>query len=63
MFDVIGLTGGTLRCDAITHAAQEFPSSILATRYMGLAKTRLQHLITAVALNVVRLGAWWLGTP
>ena len=32
-------------------------------RYRGLAKTRLQHLITAVALNVVRLGEWWLGTP
>jgi hypothetical protein len=30
---------------------------------MGLAKTHLQHLITAVALNVVRLGEWWLGTP
>jgi len=33
------------------------------TRYMGLAKTHLQHLISAVALNVVRLGACWLGTP
>jgi transposase len=33
------------------------------TRYMGLAKTHLQHLITAVALNVLRLGEWWLGTP
>jgi len=30
---------------------------------MGLAKTHLQHLLTAVALNVVRLGEWWLGTP
>jgi len=28
----------------------------------GLAKTHLQHLLTAVALNVVRLGEWWLGT-
>jgi transposase len=32
-------------------------------RYRGLAKTHLQHLITAVALNVARLGEWWLGTP
>jgi transposase len=32
-------------------------------RYTGLAKTHLQHLLTAVALNVVRLGEWWLGTP
>jgi transposase len=29
-------------------------------RYVGLAKTRLQHLATAAALNVVRLGAWLL---
>jgi hypothetical protein len=28
-----------------------------------MAKTHLQHLLTAVALNVVRLGEWWLGTP
>lgn len=28
-------------------------------RYVGLAKTRLQHILTAAALNVVRLGAWW----
>jgi transposase len=31
-------------------------------RYRGLAKTHLQQLITAVALNVARLGEWWLGT-
>jgi transposase len=29
-------------------------------RYVGLAKTRLQHLATAAALNVVRVGAWLL---
>lgn len=27
-------------------------------RYVGLAKTRLQHLLTATGLNVLRLGAW-----
>jgi transposase len=32
-------------------------------RYIGLAKTHLQHLATATALNVVRLGEWWMGTP
>jgi Transposase DDE domain len=31
--------------------------------YIGQGKTHLEHLCTAVALNVVRLGAWWLGTP
>jgi hypothetical protein len=32
-------------------------------RYVGLAKTRLQHVLTAVALNIVRLEAWWTGRP
>jgi transposase len=32
-------------------------------RYIGLAKTRLQHVLTAVALNIVRLEAWWIGQP
>ena len=32
-------------------------------KYIGLAKTRLQPIITAAALNVVRAGAWLLGVP
>ena len=32
-------------------------------RYIGLAKTRLQHVLTAVALNLVRLEAWWTDQP
>jgi transposase len=32
-------------------------------RYAGLAKTHLQHLATAAALNVVRLDAWLRGRP
>ncbi len=32
-------------------------------RYVGLAKTRLQHLATAAALNLVRVGDWLLGSP
>src|SRR5437870_4193449 len=32
-------------------------------KYIGLAKTRLQHVITAAALNVVRVGAWLAGVP
>ena len=31
-------------------------------RYVGLVKVRLQHLLTAVALNLVRMGAWLQGT-
>jgi transposase len=32
-------------------------------RYRGLAKTHLQHLATAAAVNVARLDAWWTETP
>jgi Transposase DDE domain len=30
-------------------------------RYRGLAKTRLEHTSAAVALNLIRLHAWWNG--
>jgi transposase len=46
-----------------THAQAIRRCGLRRSRYVGLAKTHLQHMITAVALNVVRLGAWWLGTP
>jgi hypothetical protein len=32
-------------------------------RYIGEAKAHLQHLLTAAAINVVRLSDWWTGTP
>jgi transposase len=32
-------------------------------RYLGLEKTRLQHLLTAAALNVARLAAWFAERP
>jgi transposase len=32
-------------------------------RYIGLAKTHLQHVLTAAAIDVVRLSEWWAGTP
>ena len=32
-------------------------------RYIGLAKTHLQHVLTAMALNLVRLTAWLAGEP
>ena len=31
-------------------------------RYIGLAKTRLQHVITAVAVNLIRVAEWHNGT-
>ncbi len=33
------------------------------SRYAGRAKTHLQHLATAAALNVARLAAWFADTP
>jgi transposase len=32
-------------------------------RYLGVAKVQLQHLATAVALNLVRLDNWLAGVP
>jgi transposase len=32
-------------------------------RYIGEAKAHLQHVLTAAAVNVVRLSEWWAGTP
>jgi transposase len=29
------------------------------SRYIGCAKTQLQHILIAVAINIVRLVAWW----
>lgn len=33
------------------------------TRYIGLAKTHLQHVLTSIALNIQRITAWLIGTP
>ncbi|WP_433214371.1 transposase [Microtetraspora malaysiensis] len=33
------------------------------SRYLGLAKTHLQHVLTAVAINLVRFDAWLTATP
>ena len=32
-------------------------------RYLGLAKTRLQHVATAAAIDLARLAAWFEGRP
>jgi transposase len=32
-------------------------------RYLGLAKTKLQHVFTAIAINVVRVDAWMTDRP
>jgi len=38
-------------------------SGLHQARYRGLAKTHLQHVLTALALNLIRIDAWLTGTP
>jgi transposase len=45
------LSQGVRRCD------------LRRARYIGLAKTRLQHIVIAVALNIVRVVAWLMEQP
>ncbi len=33
------------------------------SHYIGLARTHLQHVLTATAMNVVRMSEWLAGTP
>jgi transposase len=33
------------------------------SRYIGLAKTRLHHLLAATAINLIRVGAWLADLP
>ena len=38
-------------------------SDVHRSRYIGLAKTHLQHVLTATAVNISRVGAWLADTP
>ena len=46
-----------------THAQGIRRCGLRQTRSIGLTKTHLQHLASAAALNLVRLGEWFAGTP
>ena len=46
-----------------THAQAIRRSGLRRTRYKSLAKTHLQHVITAVAINLLRIASWASGTP
>jgi transposase len=46
---------GTM-AQAVRHGARR-------ARYRGLSKTRLEHAFMATALNLIRLHAYWTGTP
>ena len=47
---------------SIIHQATHV-TGIRRTRYHGLPKTRLEHACAAVAINLIRLDAWWTGNP
>jgi transposase len=38
-------------------------TGLRTARYTGINKVHLEHIFTAVALNLVRLNTWWLGLP
>ena len=46
-----------------THTQGERRCGLRGARYIGTAKTHLQHLLIATALNVIRVVAWLLETP
>ncbi|HRW67824.1 MAG TPA: IS1182 family transposase [Candidatus Competibacter sp.] len=46
-----------------THAQAIRRCGLRRSRYIGLSKTHLQHVITAVALNLLRLGDGWNEIP
>jgi transposase len=45
------------------HAQGLRRAGLRRSRYVGETTTHLQHVLTAVALNLVRLSAWLAGTP
>jgi transposase len=46
-----------------THAQAIGRCGLRRSRYIGLAKTHLQHVLTAAAINLVRVAEWFAGTP
>ncbi len=46
-----------------THAQGVRRCGLREARYLGLAKTTLQHVCTAAALNLIRVAEWLAGTP
>jgi transposase len=45
-----------------THAQAIQRCGLRQCRYIGMAKVHLQHVLTAAALNLVRIAEWWTGT-
>src|SRR3954452_3753413 len=45
------------------HARPSHPTLRLRQcRYIGIAKVHLQHVLTAAAINLVRIADWWTST-
>jgi IS5 family transposase len=38
-------------------------TGIRRARYTGIGKVHLEHVFAATAINLIRLDAWWTGTP
>ena len=45
-----------------THAQAIQRCGLRQCRYVGMAKVHLQHVLTAAAINLVRIADWWTGT-
>lgn len=45
-----------------THAQAIRRCGLRDCRYIGSAKTRLQHIVTAAAMNLIRISDWWAST-
>jgi transposase len=46
-----------------THSQAVRVCGVRRSRYIGLPKTHLQHILSAVAINLLRITAWLNGTP
>jgi transposase len=58
-------SGRGTRRGPVSRAPTSKPSAGVGyiARSIGLAKTHLQHLLTATAVNLVRISEWWNGIP
>ena len=46
-----------------THSQAVRVCGLRRSRYIGQSKTHLQHILSAVAINLLRINAWLNGTP
>ncbi|MFF4625071.1 transposase [Nonomuraea jabiensis] len=53
-----------LRCgiEATIHQAVTV-TGLRRARYRGIKKVHLEHIVCAIAINLIRLHAWWNGHP